>query len=157
MQVSEYTTDSNEVAPKSKDTDDTRPSKPLKTIDRLYTSEGRVFLMKDANEKSFIAKYCSDVERELIEKFQHPSIIKCVDLFKSNQRTFVLMKHMGKGSLKGAQIQTYAKLQSVLKQVTEGINYINEQGYVYSDLKTANVLVDDDDTIQVRNISISNK
>ncbi|CAD8098559.1 unnamed protein product [Paramecium sonneborni] len=100
----------------------------------------------------------TQIERKLLEIFDHPFIIKLVQAFETDdQIIFVLPFYQG------GDLYTHLKRESRLKeervkfiisQLILAIGYMHEREYVYRDLKPENILLDSDGYVVLTDLGL---
>ena len=102
-------------------------------------------------------------EIELLEKLDHPNIVKYVDHFKANDQVYIELEWAGSGDLKN-QISEYARRKVVpdeatiwyyFSQIATAVEYLHAQNIVHRDLKPANIMITSDKTIKVGDFGLS--
>lgn len=147
-------TSAREDEPKPKEDDEPKhqesmpipPFTPLKYL----IARSMVMVAKDNFGKRFVLKRCDEESKEFYAKLKHECIVIYFGTLTMRGNMYAVMEYVETGSLYGHQICTYSRLQSTMRQVIEGIVYINQNGYTYNDIKTANILLLDDGSIKVR-------
>eukprot|EP00940_MAST-03C_sp_MAST-3C-sp2_P000782 g782.t1 len=82
-------------------------------------------------------------------KLKHPHLIDIVDVFETGDSIYVLMELMHGGQLFNYVIErnslTEKEASDIIKQVTEALAYMHENGVLHRDLKAENVLLTSSD------------
>jgi tRNA A-37 threonylcarbamoyl transferase component Bud32 len=123
---------------------------------RKFNFKGKNFILKipnlkDKSNKQNMIKNIAEInqlenEIDLLEKFQHDNIVK---FYKKkmieNEIPCMLLENCEGGDLKMVleNIQTTNKFkEKMMKQLAKALIYLHEKGYVHSDLKCDNILLD---------------
>ena len=72
----------------------------------------------------------------------HPNIVRAIEAFEFEGRTFLVMEWVSGGSLK-EKMSSFDAVQalSVCRQIAEGMGHIHSHGLIHGDLKPGNVLI----------------
>ena len=84
-------------------------------------------------------------EAEISSRFHHPHIVEVDETGVTETQTptpYIVMELVQGMSLIDMQNLTYARILDIGKQICDALAYAHEQGYVYRDLKPANVLIE---------------
>ena len=100
------------------------------------------------------------VEREILEKFDHPFIMGLEFAFQDNQRLYLIMEFVNGGELffhlkqvKGGFNEDRARFYAA--EICLALEYLHKSGVVYRDLKPENVLVDNEGHIRLTDFGLS--
>jgi serine/threonine-protein kinase len=93
-------------------------------------------------------------EARLARLVSHRNVVRVVDSGISLEGIPFLVMHRAAGTPLGAQIQArgalpLARVRKIAAQILEGLGAIHAAGLVHGDLKSDNVLVDDDDHVTI--------
>lgn len=100
------------------------------------------------------------VEREILEKFDHPFIMGLQFAFQDHERLYLIMEFVNGGEL-------FYHLKQVKKGFTEdrarfyaaeivlALAYLHEMGVVYRDLKPENILIDSEGHVRLTDFGLS--
>ena len=92
-------------------------------------------------------------EAELAAQMDHPNIVPIYDFDQRDGRYLISMGLMGRGSLK-EQLEKYGAMhpsqaKTILEQVASGLAYAHERNIIHRDLKTSNILIDDNGVARI--------
>jgi formylglycine-generating enzyme required for sulfatase activity/tRNA A-37 threonylcarbamoyl transferase component Bud32 len=92
-------------------------------------------------------------EAELAAQMDHPNIVPIYDFDQRDGRYLISMGLMGRGSLK-EQLKKYGAMhpsqaKTILEQVASGLAYAHERNIIHRDLKTSNILIDDNGVARI--------
>ena len=100
------------------------------------------------------------VEREILEKFDHPFIMGLEYAFQDEQRLYMIMEFVNGGELfyhlkqnKQGFEEDRAKFYAV--EMLLALDYLHTQGVVYRDLKPENILIDSKGHIRLTDFGLS--
>ncbi len=107
---------------------------------------------QNAALKVLHAKYSSDrsmrerLEREakVVGSLNHPNIVKFFKYGAINNRFYMLLEYLAKGSLSDYERLSYRQRLKVMIQVCDGVSHIHKLGIVHRDLKPSNIMFGDD-------------
>ena len=100
------------------------------------------------------------VEREILEKFDHPFIMGLEYAFQDTQRLYLIMEFVNGGELffhlkqvKGGFDEVRARFYAA--EMILALEYLHKSGVVYRDLKPENVLIDHEGHIRLTDFGLS--
>jgi serine/threonine protein kinase len=93
-----------------------------------------------------------DQEVSIMQKINHPNIVKYYDVIKSNDYLYIVMEYCNNGSLEDVikyheitnntlSLNREENTYYYLEQLKEALNYIRKYGYIHRDIKPLNVLL----------------
>lgn len=100
--------------------------------------------------KENIEKYRSKFrkEAEILSKFDHPNIVKVLDVFDENETTYSVMEYLEGGSLQAhikknhsLDEETAAKYTS---QIADALGYMHDKHFCHLDVKPNNIMLNSD-------------
>ncbi|KAG0478451.1 hypothetical protein HPP92_013170 [Vanilla planifolia] len=84
-------------------------------------------------------------EVKLLQKLNHPNIIKLKEIVKENSELFLIFEHMDYNLyqvIRDCQRPfSESEIRSLMSQVLQGLSYMHRNGYFHRDLKPENLLV----------------
>ena len=86
-------------------------------------------------------------EARIVARLEHPVIVPVYDFGEYNDQPFLVMRYMAGDSLRGRLKNGPLSLEEIAglyKRLAPGLDKAHQQGIVHRDLKTDNVLFDDD-------------
>ena len=100
------------------------------------------------------------VEREILEKFDHPFIMGLEYAFQDSQRLYLIMEFVNGGELffhlkqsRNGFDEGRAKFYAA--EIILALEYLHKSGVVYRDLKPENILIDSDGHIRLTDFGLS--
>jgi eukaryotic-like serine/threonine-protein kinase len=115
--------------------------KVAKNTDNLAPEEARRF------EKLFLN------EASLAGKLNHPNIVTVFDAVIDAEQRYIVMEHVGAGSLKryctDANLLPIRQVVLVIFKCCRALDYAFQNGVIHRDIKPANVLLSDKDDIKI--------
>ncbi|HSP86912.1 MAG TPA: protein kinase, partial [Ignavibacteriaceae bacterium] len=111
-------------------------------------------IMKDpANKKRFLS------EGKILSSFNHPNIIKIYETGETENNAFIAMEYLSNGTLKDYIQKNFPisikEIKKISLQICEGINEIHKKGIVHRDLKTNNIMFDEEFNIRIMDFGLS--
>ncbi len=119
----------------------------------VYLAKDRM-LDRDVAIKILLSQYSEDEEikerfiREarLYAKLEHKNVIPVYDTGIINGNAFIVMKYIEGQSLKDLIKREkeipYGEIKKIIRDLSEALNYIHENGIVHRDIKPANILIE---------------
>jgi serine/threonine protein kinase len=87
-------------------------------------------------------------EIELMQKLNHPNIVKYIDTIRTKSYLYIVLEYMESGSLatvvKKFGFLTESLSAMYVNQILKGLRYLHEQGVLHRDIKGANILTTKD-------------
>ena len=93
----------------------------------------------------FTKKYLIN-EISILKELNHPNIIRLIDFIQSSNHSNVIMEYCNGGSLSQI-LEQYGKpfpieiIQYFMRQIVDGLKYINSKNIIHRDIKLDNILV----------------
>ncbi|KAF8607757.1 kinase-like protein [Ceratobasidium sp. AG-I] len=100
-------------------------------------------------------------ETQLMSLSKHPNVLRVRGSWIKGHKLYIALRLMRKGSV--ADIMKYnfpdgveeEVIRCILKQALEGLNYLHVNGCIHRDIKSANLLVDDDGTVLLGDLGVA--
>ncbi|KAG8717771.1 hypothetical protein FRC08_006707 [Ceratobasidium sp. 394] len=100
-------------------------------------------------------------ETQLMSLSKHPNVLRVRGSWIKGHKLYIALRLMRKGSV--ADIMKYSfpdgmeeeVIRCILKQALEGLNYLHVNGCIHRDIKSANLLVDDDGTVLLGDLGVA--
>lgn len=100
--------------------------------------------------QEYVEKYRAKFrkEAELLSKFNHPNIVRVLDVFDENGTTYSVMEYLDGGSLqsyiKNHKTVEVAKAVDFALQIADALGYMHERHFCHLDVKPNNVMLNSD-------------
>lgn len=100
--------------------------------------------------QEYVEKYRAKFrkEAELLSKFNHPNIVRVLDVFDENGTTYSVMEYLDGGSLqsyiKKHKTVEEAKAVDFARQIADALGYMHERHFCHLDVKPNNVMLNSD-------------
>lgn len=99
------------------------------------------------SQRDLVAKFRGKFFREaqMIAGFDHPNIVRILDVFEENGTAYYVMENLPGGSLtdiiknQGALLES--KAEEYIRQVADALNYIHAKNTLHLDVKPSNILL----------------
>ncbi|NOQ63926.1 MAG: protein kinase [Methyloprofundus sp.] len=87
-------------------------------------------------------------EARLLEKFNHPNIVKVIRLFLSNGTAYIVMEYAGDRTLEDAitelNLLNEEDVLFILNRLSKGLKLLHQQNIFHRDIKPENIILQDD-------------
>ncbi len=98
-------------------------------------------------------------EARALAQLSHPGIVAVYDVGEVDGKPFIVMEHLGSGSLK-QRIERHGPLPVVdaariIVDIANGLEFAHSRGIIHADLKPANILFDDNDNPKICDFGIA--
>ena len=99
------------------------------------------------SNREIVAKFKGKFVREakMIASFDHPNIVRIIDIFDENGTAYYVMENLPGGSLADKVNKdgplTEAKAEEYIRQVADALSYIHSRNTVHLDVKPSNILL----------------
>lgn len=100
-------------------------------------------------------KRCVKREIEILEKLNHPNIVKMYEVIDTSKHVHIAMEYVGGTSLHGYLKRRpnrrvdETEARRIFKQVLYGIEYCHNKNVTHRDLKLENILLDDANNVKI--------
>ena len=128
-----------------------------------HAHTGQMFAMKSVIKEQIIRQEQVSgikVEREILEKFDHPFIMGLEFAFQDAERLYMIMEFVNGGELffhlkqvRGGFPEERARFYAA--EMALALHYLHTSGVVYRDLKPENVLIDQEGHIRLTDFGLS--
>jgi serine/threonine protein kinase len=125
---------------------------------RRATLAAKVLRSDIAHEPAFLARFRR--EARVLERLQHPHIVRYYDIVESGDTVFILTDHISGRTLQSElrRIGRPLMADEVLAYLTPlaaALHFAHQEGIIHRDLKPANILLDDNDKLYVTDFGIA--
>ena len=101
----------------------------------------KVIELKKYNEQSL---RMLDNEIEILKTLDHPNVIKCYDIYRTQTHCYIITELCQGGDLLN-YLTRRGKLEesvavSIMEEIVEGVRYLLKRGILHRDLKPANII-----------------
>lgn len=111
-------------------------------------------LLKDPENRRRLS-----AEGHLLASFDHPNIVKVLEIGESNERGFIAMEYLNGGTLKEklekSHPLSFSQIKQYLLQVCDGLSEVHKHGIIHRDMKTGNLMLTEDDAIRIMDFGLS--
>ena len=98
-------------------------------------------------------------EAQAAGRLSHPNIVPVFDYGETDEIAYIVMEHVGGGSLKRlmdeAKQVAPADALRVMEQLLSGLQFSHDRGIVHRDIKPANVMLSDEQTVKITDFGIA--
>jgi tRNA A-37 threonylcarbamoyl transferase component Bud32 len=98
-------------------------------------------------------------EAQAAGRLSHPNIVPVFDYGETDEIAYIVMEHVGGGSLKRLMDEAKqvppADALRVMEQLLSGLQFSHERGIVHRDIKPANVMLSDEQTVKITDFGIA--
>ena len=127
----------------------------------------RIYALKKIDKEAVLNKYNKkkyyDNEKYLIQKLNHPDIIKCYKIFEEGKYLYFIMEFMNNGDLNSLNKKSKffdspmdeGKLWYIFYRCLCGLKYLHQEGIIHRDIKLNNIFLDDDYNIKIGDFNVS--
>ncbi len=106
-------------------------------------------IVNERNKSEAILRFKN--EAETIDSFCHPNIVKLLDVFEKKNEIYLIMEYFEGIDLKKSRNKfSLSEKVSIMKKVSETLDYIHSRGIIHRDLKPENILVKNNDGIEIK-------
>ena len=85
-------------------------------------------------------------EIDVLKKLNHPNVLKCIEVFTSNHRCYIITEFCNEGDLESklrkARTFTESEAEHIIRDIFLGLLYLSEMNIVHRDIKVANIFID---------------
>lgn len=125
---------------------------------RRATLAAKVLRSDIAHEPAFLARFRR--EARVLERLQHPHIVRYYDIIESGDTVFILTDHISGRTLQAelhrlGRPLTPREVLVYLKPLAAALHFAHREGIIHRDLKPANILLDDNDKLYVTDFGIA--
>lgn len=116
------------------------------------------FLM---NDKSSYNSFKNEVK--ILKRIKSDYLVRIIDYYKDSQYMYLVMEYAPKGDLEGYirslfrnnRKINYKFLDTVIYQLTEGLNVLHKNNIIHRDIKLPNILIFDDNLVKITDFGVS--
>lgn len=125
---------------------------------RRATLAAKVLRSDIAHEPAFLARFRR--EARVLERLQHPHIVRYYDIVESGDTVFILTDHISGRTLQTelrrlGRPLTPDETLTYLRPLAAALHFAHQEGIIHRDLKPANILLDDNDKLYVTDFGIA--
>lgn len=105
----------------------------------------KIILPRHANQPDFVRRF--ETEAQLVARLEHPYIVPLYDYWREPTGAYLVMRWLRGGSLEEhiKEVGSYSarEVSRILNQICEALIVAHRQGVIHRDLKTENILLDE--------------
>lgn len=98
-------------------------------------------------------------EGALLSKFDHPHIVKVFEIGEADSKGFIVMEYLSNGTLSDYLKMNYPlslnEIKNIALQICDGLIEIHSKNILHRDLKTNNIMLDDENNIRIMDFGLS--
>ncbi|PKU84677.1 cyclin-dependent kinase F-3 isoform X1 [Dendrobium catenatum] len=118
----------------------------------LNLMNNEIVAVKKMKRKFYYWEECLNLrEIKLLQKLNHPNIVKLKEIVKENYELFLIFEHMDCNLYQfmrdrqiGQSHFSESEIRTLMSQILQGLAYMHRNGYFHRDLKPENLLVQND-------------
>lgn len=122
----------------------------FKGINELTKEEIAVKVVELAKIKNEVQRYLLNNEMRALRKLEHPHILRCYDILMTKNNIYIVTEFCRGGDLVSLVKQsgrlTESQALHYLKEIVEGYCFVEDNGILHRDLKTANIFLNNGST-----------
>ena len=111
-------------------------------------------LLKDPENRKRLAS-----EGRLLSSFSHSNIVKVFETGETEQRGFIAMEYLPGGTVKQYLEASFPlpvqEIKRIALQICHGLEEIHSHGIIHRDIKTSNIMLDDEKNIRIMDFGLS--
>ena len=131
---------------------------------KVWDQQRAVFLAlkvleeKLAADPAFLSRF--EQEAKILERLQHPNIVRIYGLEKSGGQAFILMDYIDGLTLRqeikiSPDGMLPERISQILQPVCAGLHYAHQQGMIHCDIKPGNIMVHRNGTVYLTDFGIA--
>lgn len=127
-----------------------------------YKKDSKLYAMKVLKKYRLFKTnqvYHTKTEREILEKINHPFIVKLHFAFQTDEKLYLVTEFMQGGELffhlKKEKIFNEEKVKAYVTEIILAIEHLHKNNIIYRDLKPENILLDIDGHIKLTDFGLS--
>ncbi|MCL2559369.1 MAG: protein kinase [Turicibacter sp.] len=110
-----------------------------------------------SKDESFIKRF--NREAMQVTKLEHPNVVKSYAVGEYNDQPFIVMEYIKGRTLKDF-LREYGSITSeeavhIMTQICQGVDQAHHQGIIHRDLKSQNIMIDDDLNVKIADFGIA--
>lgn len=114
----------------------------------IYTGPNNKYILKGTPIAAKILNNNTKLQDELtimnyIKQHSHPNIVKCYDIFTTNQETYIILEYCDSGSLKDILKKPIKEkyVQFYFTQIKNALKHLHKHNIIHRDIKPKNILL----------------
>ncbi|XP_030475701.2 mitogen-activated protein kinase kinase kinase 1-like [Syzygium oleosum] len=128
-----------------------------------FTDDGFFFAVKEVSlldqgsqGKQSLSQLRQEIE--LYSQFEHENIVQYLGTDKDNEKLYIFLELMPKGSLSTFYDKyglTESQVSAYTRQILNGLKYLHDQNVIHRDIKCANILVDASGSVKLSDFGLA--